>query len=226
MGYGRYNNTYAVLNNQYTWVTGATLSWPTDQLVSRWPLQSNLLDTVGSYNCSSTGTITFTGGGVYSANGGSNYFKTANCSQIQSNHSISMWIKYSNSTQFDIFYMAGATDGNQYYTGLANTSVAGKIAPMKCKGGINCNYPTGTSSNDGVWHHYVQEFTANNIFNLWKDTIQIQTNWTAGYTNAITLGPLQFFGYNAVAYIAYAYLYSKLLSTAEIAQLYNSGTPF
>jgi len=51
MSYGLYNNEFAQINHQYTWMeVAAAPAFPTDGLIGRWQFENDLTDSYNDYD--------------------------------------------------------------------------------------------------------------------------------------------------------------------------------
>jgi len=214
-----------------------TPSYPTDSLIARWDFDSqNGEDSYGSFDLVSTnlgytasGKISYGADFVNGAYGG--YNSSINSYQVnRSIWSVSLWLKIpSGNTEYvKAISDSGAQSGKTeivvnygVFTGINNNSIG-------IYRGTNYNtvnvFSTATYA-DGNWHHVVGGYDGDKLF-LYIDNSSVgEYSTTANYNS----GSNFWVGANggitqANHYEDQVYFYNKVLSAAEVSQLYNGGS--
>jgi hypothetical protein len=208
--------------------------WPTSGLVSRWALQSDLNDSVNSYNFSCVaGTETYSAGisGNALVLNGTNGFTAAhsglaNTFDSTNQWSISLWQKQTvTTTDVDYAFINVNDDGSN--AAYITWHVSAQYANTCLMHATNCLFfpPYFNTS----WHHVVILRDSTNI-ETYYDGDATRTGFAAcsqdfGTTNFLEMNiGTGTYGSVPTGGIQFVYVYNRAITTTEIATLYNSGT--
>jgi len=225
--------------------------YPTDGLISRWPLQSDLNDTFGGYNFSRIGGSgdSFTSGlkGNALTFDGTIYYQIDNSTlagftnSVQS-YSFSIWCKILNTT--DQPTVMGTSTSTSTYAEMvaipANLGAGRGYTAVRSFSGTG-DWPWWNRTWNSNWHLFTNTFESGKLYGYIDGVKETQdAAWGAGQGSTRDLGTgMRYFnlgfGYAASpsspkkfannSQVQFAYFYNKALSQAEITQLYNSGVP-
>jgi len=214
--------------------------WPTDNLVARWPLTANLVDTVGS----STFNVK-AGSATYDADGlvfdGTNVFYVSGGSIGSTFHSnnefsISMWLKMTTNTNGRQVFSVTPYDTIPVGSGDFPSTFY-QNHPLAVDGYFQRCYSGGTQSNVQVAEtvlNTLRHFVFYYKHSTTKIGYYMDGNYKSEGTSNIDMGTTQttlWLGAGPggsdrmIGKMKYLYIYNKLLSSTEVTTLYNSGTP-
>lgn len=207
--------------------------------VGLWQFDLNANDVGGNYALSgSTGSGNFASGKYGSAfNGnGTRYLQSTNVgiqNALTGGYSLSFWYNCSTTGQnnkrlFTIKGNAQATGWNNYNNSLGF---------YKGTGGANLNSASSVTRvaeipdaavNDGNWHHLVYTITSSGSFNIYLDG-SLYSGAVSGegrsFDNGAYLSITTYdggTGYNSIGKIDQARLLNRVITSVEVAQLYNA----
>jgi len=207
------------------------LAYPTDSLYGRWDFDSDLVDSVNGHDFTASGSTSYGTGpsGFSSIDCDTNAYlysddaDWANVVGVDKDWSISFWSK-------------GATTGKDF-VGLGKAASTTKILGVNIWYGAGLEFRIGSSEwtqagytdmASNVWQHFV--FTCDgtgNSFKLYqnnslKGSKAFTDQWDAGDTFRLNWSNYASKDPGARNY-ALAYVYTKVLDTDEIEQLYTEG---
>lgn len=195
----------------------------TDSLVSYYKLE-DATDSVGSYDGTVSGASTTTDGkinGAYDFDGVNDYISISSSVMQSTAFSISFWEYSSSSATADEGYLIGdSTDPGNLFM---RRNTGGTIIST---GVGEAGYAGFTLSRD-VWHHFVLTHDGSGNVEVYVDTVSEYSfsgsNWT-GLTSALYLGNRQDLTRDFEGKLDEVGIWSKVLTSTEITELYNSGT--
>lgn len=211
----------------------------TTNLVSYWKLDEasgNAADSVGSNTLTNNGTTPYVaakiGNGISVDGSGSKYLSITDAAQTglefgTGAFTISVWIKkaVTGSDMNVVNKIDNATAGNGY--SLQVTNSGSKITFGVADTGSNAS-AQGTITDDTNWHHLVGRRTAAGLLAVFVDGVKTEPGTT--FTGSVNGSPAFALGRQADRNINYfngvideAGVWSRALSDAEVASLYNSG---
>lgn len=149
--------------------------------------------------------------------------------------SVSLWIKvlgHANLGYVDIVFMRTISDASQggFRFGVANYEYGSEIGKMQLVDDTGSNYGNSTATvNDGNWHHVVS------VYDSSASTLKLYINGNLEVSLSSATYPTtdEFYVFGRANWDYYAGfhcqldqvgLYSKALSEAEIAAIYNGGS--
>jgi len=220
---------------------GPVSPWPTDGLVARWQLSSNLADT-GPNNipqvCTDGSTNYSSGALVFN---GTNKFKAASTTlwdifEVYNKWSVAFWLATSSAADVQgVWGVNGDPVGASY---AANWFVhhAGSHQPFFQKhsglGGDDYSYCTITLGT--TMHHFVITFegSGTGACTMYIDGASQSLTGTSNYTQScgatyatdFCLGDGNGGGPRVSGTMKYFYVYNRVLTQTEVNTLYNSGT--
>lgn len=238
-GYGVLNNHVPTL--RATVMKGGSTSPLLTSLYAVYKAESNANDSLGAYNGTAQGGLTYSAGksgNAFTFNGTSAFVSLPNNSlNLTGDFSISFWV---NLTVQDGTYPNILStyyfDGSQEYGFILRYGAPGGIEFKGMRTGFQFQvYPSGTAAPTNTWEHYVITKTnsqikwyvngvAANVFN---------GSYTLGYTtsNNAAIGAL--YKYNGTDTSQYMKsgskidelnIWNRILTSTEVTELYNSGT--
>ena len=207
--------------------------------VGLWQFDGNANDVGGSYTLTgNTGASNFTGGKFGSAfNGtGSNHLLSTNVgiqNALTGGYSLSFWYNSSNAGQNNkrLFTIKG----NAQATGWSNYN--NSLGFYKGTGGGNQNSAASVTRvaeipdaavNDGSWHHLVYTITSSGTFNIYLDG-SLYSGAVSGEGRSFNANSYLAVttydggtGYNTTGKVDQARLLNRVITSVEVAQLYNA----
>ena len=223
-----------------TWTPAAT--YPTDGLISHWPLYSDVNDAYGSNDFVQNGTVTYvsTDWGGYGANmdnrsGGDsrdNMLEIASFDDIIQTTSYSFWFKgnLSLTSNMSNNLMIGRSNigGDYYYSFCAyyNSNSDFFIQQGKSGTGISNMYYAYTVY-DGDWHHIVWTIdysTSPRTYRVYFDGTDLGTMSSSSYADEPQTHSLRLNEYACEGTYSDLLLYNRILTSNEANQLYNYHT--
>lgn len=207
--------------------------------VGLWQFDGNATDVGGSYTLTgNTGASNFTGGKFGSAFNatGSNHLRSTSVgiqNALTGGYSLSFW--YNSSTTGQNNKRLFTIKGNAQATGWNNYN--NSLGFYKGTGGGNLNSAASVTRvaeipdadvNDGNWHHLVYTITSNGSFNIYLDG-SLYSGAVSGegrsFDNGAYLSITTYdggTGYNTVGKVDQARLLNRVITSVEVAQLYNA----
>jgi hypothetical protein len=231
----RYNGKLLKWNNSHIIPTISGPSYPTDGLESIWRMSGDVNDSYGTNNMSGE-PVSYPIGGHpstydYSAEVNKSGYTIATSTTFYGLMTFAGW-----------FYPMAGADGfiaatggpvslragfylrllnNQFYYSIERSGVSGSVS------GISANDPLIYDS----WNHFAFTNTLNGVWNCYLNGVQ-QPDLTHAVT-VLDYGSCHFGVYSkpdhysmvplSNTYVASFFLYNRILTSAEISQLYNNG---
>lgn len=215
---------HGILESSRSKVVGAT--YPTDGLLYRWAfnaLDSSCIDSQGNLNLVAAGTgLSYPAGKVGGcAYTNTNGYYTATMSYAFSSISISVWFKspaYTSAEAIcrkgnDFMFQTELAGGKLFFQGLGTASWQ--------------DIYTTTNVADNAWHHGVVTWGGGTQKLYLDNDAEVVTATSAGGpANAATdfiVGRISNNTQKWAGWLDQMYIYNKVLSVAEVAQLWNGG---
>lgn len=212
-------------------------------LVAYWRMEGSSVECVNGYNGTDTAITYSTANGKINQGAGFNGITSAivvadNAAiHIQNNLSISLWFKtstnYSGSDGGFIRKDAASGTRNLWGIGIGNgaNAIMGQIYNGTTVSSI---VSTGTTYNDGIWHHVVFTIDSTYHMNLYVDGVSVATQVNGVTLTTFPNGEMDigafppFVGGGVRASflngdIDEVGIWNRVLTGTEIAQLYNGG---
>jgi hypothetical protein len=208
-------------------------SWPTDGLVARWTFEDTMYDTINNiiFETGGAGYPTYSAGGKigkYLKAGSSPYYIASTSNSLITNnlktahaYTTSNWIKIDNGNADYSNYIGsiGADDGMHQICDNSG-SASNKLAYWaRNNSGSSKLWESTFTLTFGQWYHLVVRWDGTTTTVFVDNTSVFSANESANTMpgNNFTIATGYYAGMDL------AYFYSKALSDAEVAQLYNSG---
>ena len=207
--------------------------------VGLWQLDGNPNDVGSTYTLiGNTGSSNFTGGKYGSAfhGQGSNHLRSTNVgiqNALTGGYSLSFW--YNSSTTGQSNKRLFTVKGNSWATGWNNYN--NSLGFYYGNGGQNQNSSAGVTRvaeipdatvNNGAWHHLVYTITSGGSWNIYLDgsaysgavSGEGRSFDAAGYLTICSYDGGT--GYNTIGKVDQARLLNRVITSVEVAQLYNA----
>jgi len=238
-GYGILNNHVPTLRAA---MKGGSANPLNTSLYAAYNAESNTNDSLGVYNASPIGGLTYTTGKIGNAftfNGSSSVVALPiNSMKFTGDYSYSFFIYFDfiGSQVKYIFnnetYNAATGGDNGYYITASNTGFAFKGIK---NGAFVFQCQSTTTPTNGVWYHCVVTKTSSQVKMYINGNLETTTNYTGTVGYNTTMNPAIGAAYLSYLTNSYDYLYSgakidlfnifeKALTLTEVTELYNSGS--
>lgn len=208
-----------------------------DSLYAVYKAESNANDSLGTYNGTAVGGLTYTAGksgNAFTFNGTTGLISLGNgaLSSLGSTFSYSFWVKQTAPGYASLISTYTSTGGDRGFYTRINTGAGGiQTYAFNSSGTAIINGAGFNTLSLTTWHHIVITLDGSNIRTYHNGTLADTTAYSGtiafGATTYPSLGCLH---YAPATYTFFlngsmdeTYFYTKKLSDAEVTTLYNSG---